>query len=68
MPRRFRHHDFERRPDGGLDEMAAMRRRVRLAEDDVRVHVRVVALDRDVAYHRQDFNLFFNWDVLVPLR
>src|SRR5438132_3109784 len=56
-PRRFRHDDLQRRPHGRFDEMAAMRGRVRFADDDVRVNLRLVVLDGDVANQREDLDL-----------
>ena len=58
MPRRFDDHDFQCRPCASLDQMTAMRRRIRLSQHDMRMDFRFVIFSGDVSRERQHFDLF----------
>jgi hypothetical protein len=50
LPRRVREDQLQRRPDVALDEMAAPRAPLGIADHDVGVELRLVAVERDVAH------------------
>src|SRR5438874_1055961 len=64
----FGDDDFEGWPDVPFDQVAAMRRRVSLAENRVRMHFRLTVLQRDVAHHRKRFDLLIDRYAQVLLR
>jgi hypothetical protein len=51
-----------------FDEVPAVCSRIDLANDDVRVHLRLILLERNISDQRQDLDLFLDGDVLIPLR
>src|SRR5438067_4081551 len=68
VPRCLGHHDLERWTHHALDEVPAMRGRIGLANNDLRVHFRFVLLDADVADERKDFHLGINPQIAIRLR
>src|SRR5512135_357372 len=54
--RRLDEYHLERRPDVRLDQVAARRRAVRPADDNMGVDRRLVVLQRDVAEEREDLD------------
>jgi hypothetical protein len=49
----------------GRQNVAAVRRSVRHANDDMCMHCGRTVRHRDIADQRQDFHLFFNWDFFI---
>ena len=68
MGRRVGQHDLERRTDRACDKMAAARRAIGQAENDVNVKAGLaVVADRDVADRAQYLALLSDLDLLVGL-
>jgi hypothetical protein len=65
--RRLGDDHFERRPHASTQEMAAMCRSVGLADDDMRVHLRLITGARDVPEKREHFDLLGNRNLPVIL-
>src|SRR4029079_12419920 len=68
MPWQFRDHDLQRRSHVCLYEVTAVRCRVGLSDDNVRMDLLPVTVERHVAEQRQDFDLLVDWDISIVLR
>src|SRR5918994_1911799 len=67
MPRRFREHDLERWPHPSFNQVATVRRRICLADDDVRLDLWLAVFDADVADQRQHLDLLVDADMAILL-
>src|SRR5437899_2918708 len=67
MPGSLGDHDFECGSNVALQEVTAVRRSVRLAENDMRVHLWLAVSDGDVARERQYLDLLLDRNRLLPV-
>src|SRR5262249_12338857 len=68
MSRRFLDDDLERRPHAPLEQVTAMRAAVSTPDHDVAVQLRFLAVERNDAKERENFNLLAQRNPLVLAR